>query len=688
MATYDAGIVTAYGAAVRGGYTGTYEQFCAQQANYAASAAAVEQAKEDVEELIESIPEDYSTLSDDVEDLKDGLNAMSTATASDVGKALKAKTVSVGKVTEWEFGEAGSGLTEDVKQALLQIAEKVAYIDEDGQDYYNDLYDALYAVTAISLNAQSIMLTSIGSTQQLTATTTPPGGAVTWASSDTSIATVSNTGLVTSVGYGSCTITASSGSVSATCAVAVSQVTLTSISADYQQSGTVYDTASLDSLKNDLTVTATYSDSSTATVTEYTLSGTLTVGTSTITVSYGGKTATFNVTVTATPTLTSISAVYTQSGTVYDTDTLDSLKDDLVVTAHYSDSTTQTVTDYTLSGTLAAGTSTVTVSYGGKTTTFNVTVTHAVTDTTAEIATDGYVWEHKNSPGRMVQTATANGGITTKYELSQPSATLALAGIIPTDGVIVSGMGALMIYDENDENFNYIGECTQIDTRFGQDVDGTTCEYSWSWTLASSVYSIECSVDTRYLDDAYLYDVNTGQVLFAGSNTPYYGMSNISERVLPVTDTTADVDIEGYVTNWTGGTRSTVAKTYAGITKKYSIPATTILNPVGIIPIAKNYTITNDTGIITIFDSNDNIISHVSEKIASDTRWCKKVGFGDTITEYSKSWTVNEYTKIEFCVDMRYLADAYMYDGTTGQVFFAGKNTPYYGMENVSEANS
>ena len=76
-------------------------------------------------------------------------------------------------------------------------------------------------------------------------------------------------------------------------------------------------------------------------------------------------------------TLVSISAVYTQSGTVYDNDTLDSLKADLVVTAHYDDSTTATVTAYTLSGTLTAGTSTITVSYGGKTTTFSVTVTHA-----------------------------------------------------------------------------------------------------------------------------------------------------------------------------------------------------------------------------------------------------------------------------------------------------------------------
>lgn len=77
--------------------------------------------------------------------------------------------------------------------------------------------------------------------------------------------------------------------------------------------------------------------------------------------------------------LVSISAVYTQSGTVYDTDTLDSLKTDLVVTAHYDDSTTATVTTYTLSGTLSVGTSTITVSYGGKTTTFTVTVSDSQT---------------------------------------------------------------------------------------------------------------------------------------------------------------------------------------------------------------------------------------------------------------------------------------------------------------------
>lgn len=75
--------------------------------------------------------------------------------------------------------------------------------------------------------------------------------------------------------------------------------------------------------------------------------------------------------------LSRITAVYTQSGTVWSTDTLDSLKNDLVVTAYYDNSTSEVITNYTLSGTLSEGTRTITVSYGNKTATFNVVVTRA-----------------------------------------------------------------------------------------------------------------------------------------------------------------------------------------------------------------------------------------------------------------------------------------------------------------------
>lgn len=75
-----------------------------------------------------------------------------------------------------------------------------------------------------------------------------------------------------------------------------------------------------------------------------------------------------------------IVADYEQDRPIYDTDSLDAIKvgDDLIVTAYYDDGTHIDLADsaYTLSGTLTAGTSTITVSYGGKTTTISVTVTH------------------------------------------------------------------------------------------------------------------------------------------------------------------------------------------------------------------------------------------------------------------------------------------------------------------------
>ena len=129
--------------------------------------------------------------------------------------------------------------------------------------------------------------------------------------------------------------------------------------------------------------------------------------------------------------LSSITAVYTQSGTVYDTDSLDSLKSDLVVTAHYSDNTTATITNYTLSGTLTEGTSTITVSYGGKTTTFNVTVTEYVEPPL-------YSWDFRNnnltdSVENVVAQTTAtqvSAGIkfesADKYLVLNPSSTMSL----------------------------------------------------------------------------------------------------------------------------------------------------------------------------------------------------------------------------------------------------------------------
>jgi hypothetical protein len=113
------------------------------------------------------------------------------------------------------------GLTQEIKTALLNAFQHVAWADDDGEDYYNDLADALVTVEVTSIDAVFT---------QGTAVITP------------------NT--------------------------------------------------PLDNLREYLTVTATYSDTTTRVVSNYTLSGTLAVGQSTITATYFDKSDTFTVTVT------------------------------------------------------------------------------------------------------------------------------------------------------------------------------------------------------------------------------------------------------------------------------------------------------------------------------------------------------------------------------------------------------
>ena len=362
-----------------------------------------------VEGWLDSHPEATTTVQDGAitraklhADMQAKVDAVATLETAVAGKLAKPSGNGMyGQVlqsngdgtTAWadapEGGGSGAGVSTALKNALLQIALKAAYIDGNGPSYYQALYNALNA------SGEPAVLSSISASLNLNGHPVYSGDSldslkpyltVTAAYSDSSTAAVpaANYTLSGTLTAGTSTVTVTYSGKTATFTVSVSAVTLSSISPSLNLSGhTVYEGDSLDSLKPYLTVTAAYSDSSTATVSaaNYTLSGTLTAGTSTITVSYGGKTTTFTVSVSAPPvTLSSISASLNLNGhTVHANDSLDSLKTYLTVTAAYSDSSTSTVAaaDYTLSGTLAEGTSTVTVTCSGKTTTFNVSVSAA-----------------------------------------------------------------------------------------------------------------------------------------------------------------------------------------------------------------------------------------------------------------------------------------------------------------------
>ena len=195
--------------------------------------------------------------------------------------------------------------SENFKQALLTLAEKVAYIDGNGTTYYQALYDALYPPINVDY---------------ITAAWTPPVGYVVYSTDtldslkneltvtayydDQTSAVLSNDDYVLSgtLTPGTAVITVSYAGSTTTVNVPVVENSIDYITASFTQgTSVIYETDSLDILVPMLVVTATYTNLNTVYVDypDYSLSGSLTSGTSVITVTYSGVTTTFNVTVTA-----------------------------------------------------------------------------------------------------------------------------------------------------------------------------------------------------------------------------------------------------------------------------------------------------------------------------------------------------------------------------------------------------
>lgn len=99
-----------------------------QEAEQAAAQQFQEDAEQIAEEVKESIPADYTALTEEVGQINERLTII-------------------------EDRGVESGLTEDVKQALLMLAEKIVYIDANGQTYYDALEDALHPKELLYITA-------------------------------------------------------------------------------------------------------------------------------------------------------------------------------------------------------------------------------------------------------------------------------------------------------------------------------------------------------------------------------------------------------------------------------------------------------------------------------------------------------------------------------------------------------
>lgn len=154
----------------------------------------------------------------------DAISVLPVSAELDVGYTmqLNATTIPAGCPVTW--GSSNTNVARVDQNGLVSGLEiGMCYIvATSGRYSARSTIQTLPAVSSINISHRTLSV-DIGTSQQLTATVSPDNAAQThtvrWTSSDTSVATVNENGLVTGVALGEATITATAGNKSITCQV-------------------------------------------------------------------------------------------------------------------------------------------------------------------------------------------------------------------------------------------------------------------------------------------------------------------------------------------------------------------------------------------------------------------------------------------------------------------------------------
>lgn len=133
----------------------------------------------------------------------------------------------------------------------------------------------------------------------------------------------------------------------------------------------------------------------------------------------------------------------------------------------------------------------------------------SVIDTSPKIAESGVYWGR----GQGTKNADAAWGITDFYYFSpQPQARCTFYGFVGNDGT----QHTFQYYSEsgNEKDWWYFGPLDYRGTSLSND---------------AYYYQISFSIELAEIDNVYCYAGETGQIFFAGRNTPYYGYTNIND---------------------------------------------------------------------------------------------------------------------------------------------------------------
>ena len=499
---------------------------------------------------------------------------------------------------------------------LKAIAVKTGMVNSGiMSEIYAITVSTIISVTGVSFNDSYITLAKDDSIT-LIAMVTPENAtnkALIWTSSNNDVATVNN-GIVAAISTGETTITVTTedGSYIAECIVTVKPIPV-SISITKQPHKTQYTIGEELDITN-LEVTVTYSDKSTeiVTITTAHISGfdSTTIGDKTVTITFGGKTVTFIVTVNPTDT----SVICRCNGIVEDCECEDcdceiceketdgssstltsitlnttSVKNDynqheqldlsgMVITANYSDSSSATVTNYTSSpangATLSTtGQITVTVHYTEGTVTvsasFIVTVTAktltGITLNTTSVKKEYAKNEQLDLSGMVVtanysdSTSTTVTGYTTD---PTNGATLTTAETITvtvsyTEEAVTRTTTFTVTVSEENKQFRLISYVSTSDNPdyVSQQVHYTKWEWvdpqHWSQAYTSeqetatgkyiSSISIFCDGNTTVQNSVVESYDNNNEKYFSSSSTLttifYYG-TNVAQSTHSISDTT------------------------------------------------------------------------------------------------------------------------------------------------------
>lgn len=404
---------------------------------------------------------------------------------------------------------------------------------------------------------------------------------------------------------------------------------------------------------------------------------------------------------------TSISASYEQQDVVKTTDSLDSLRKDITVTAYFDDLSFAIVTDYTLSGSLTSGTAIITVSYNGKTDTISVTVVEdennwKVTNNLSNCTTSNSATGVAKGSSYSA-TITANRG----YTLTGAVASVTMGGSTVT-GAYSNGTISIA---------NVTGDIVITVTAAARTVSSISAVFSQGDNkiyVGNNLDSLhQYLIVTAVYSDGVSEEINNytlSGVLEKGTSTITAGYNGKTATFdVIVSDTAPEIEAENYALT----SDDPIAATGFGYTIIYPIAFDE--NEVTAHP---RYDSTNDyitqngwSGIkYYISDANTTAAGYnwpASNKAKHRTeRGDIRADFYSITknSEMARPFPSNNTnavhaTGMRFTLPLLDLDDCYAYwymptadsilpiGVSTGDIIFAGKNTRYYGLSNISEAD-